>query len=571
MQNDASLLAQGVTEQNFSQLSPTLQESIRAATKPGTASFVPSTTVTEGINPAYSSPSNYPSSTLDAPIQETSKVSEEELKNDPQYQAIESLKTQLEAQTKAQIDAIKNKYSNLRKQQEDINKRAEASRLATQLVTGTARYAQGVATGETEATMSYGLEKIRELNDEEDNAIANANVAQFNGNLKIMEQEVEKAESIRKEKQERANELYKQLSEQYNKTKEAKKIQDRDIAIGNLLSKGISNPSEILNELGKQGITASSKEVKESIESLSSTGLKEIGDIMKELAQNNAPLKIREDVSNATSIAEAYEKAGDWLETGTGIVGEYLKYKRDAIKANNPYISFNEFQNVDANRKAKATAATSTGLDNATLTKVESIAKGFDSHKIVQNYNEVQNKFGSIQGIIDLGVGGPGDLALVYDFMKALDPASVVRETEYAVAAKSGNIFSSWAAKFNGYLKEEGGFLPENVKQSFKKIMKVKLDTVGGQYNNLKNEYARRINKITGRKDGNEYLTDYSGGISSTSDSLNNQAIESKKKIDDWIDQNSNDPLIVSITNLYEEGKTDSDIYEWLKLRGKLN
>ena len=69
--------------------------------------------------------------------------------------------------------------------------------------------------------------------------------------------------------------------------------------------------------------------------------------------------------------------------------------------------------------------------------------------------------------LIDSGVGGPGDLMLVFEFMKALDPTSVVRESEYESAAKSGNIFAGAYARFNGYLKEKGGFLPENVKKSF--------------------------------------------------------------------------------------------------------
>ena len=75
--------------------------------------------------------------------------------------------------------------------------------------------------------------------------------------------------------------------------------------------------------------------------------------------------------------------------------------------------------------------------------------------------------------------------------MKALDPTSVVRESEYESAAKSGNIFAGVYAKFNGYLKEKGGFLPNNVKKSFLDITNQKLGVVEGQYNNLRNEYRR--------------------------------------------------------------------------------
>jgi len=75
------------------------------------------------------------------------------------------------------------------------------------------------------------------------------------------------------------------------------------------------------------------------------------------------------------------------------------------------------------------------GLNPSTLTKVQTLANSFDSHPIIKLYNEVQNKSISVRGIIDSGVGGPADLALVFEFMKALDPTSVVRESEYARTA----------------------------------------------------------------------------------------------------------------------------------------
>lgn len=115
----------------------------------------------------------------------------------------------------------------------------------------------------------------------------------------------------------------------------------------------------------------------------------------------------------------------------------------------------------------------------------------FKGEQIVKDYNSVQNKAASVQSIIDSGVGGPGDLALVFEFMKSLDPTSVVRESEYEAAAKSGNIFTGAYARFNGYLKEKGGFLPEQVKKAFLDITNQKLGVIENQYNNLRGEYRR--------------------------------------------------------------------------------
>mgnify|MGYP003144064390 CR=1 FL=1 len=149
------------------------------------------------------------------------------------------------------------------------------------------------------------------------------------------------------------------------------------------------------------------------------------------------------------------------------------------------------------------------GLDYRTQTQIDSIAKGFDTHQIVKNFIVVQNKRESVQRIIDSDVGGAGDLALIFEFMKALDPNSVVRESEYAAAAKSGNIFVGVYARFNGYWKAEGGFMPPALKNDFMEITNQKYQVVESQYQNLYSEYGRRIDRKTGVDDGTEYLTNY--------------------------------------------------------------
>ncbi len=199
------------------------------------------------------------------------------------------------------------------------------------------------------------------------------------------------------------------------------------------------------------------------------------------------------------------------LAKDAGIFGDdkhspiYYEWK-DAVGAGYSK-GLNEYMTEDANRKAKAVGGD--GLSASVLAKVTTIAQQHDSNQLVKDYNTIQNKSGSMKKILQSGVGGPGDLALVFEFMKALDPTSVVLETEYETAAKSGNIFAGKFAKFNGYLKEEGGFLPPQVQQAFISIMNKKLEVAQTQYDNYHSEQARKINKITGLTDGNDYLTDY--------------------------------------------------------------
>ncbi len=150
-------------------------------------------------------------------------------------------------------------------------------------------------------------------------------------------------------------------------------------------------------------------------------------------------------------------------------------------------------------------------LSEKVVDNVRAEASSFRQEPIVKDYNTILNKKLSVQSIIDAGVGGPGDLALVFEFMKALDPASVVKETEYETARKSGNIFAGAFAKYNGYLKEQGGFLPDQVKKDFKELVDLKMSSSQAQYDNLYDQYANRVNNLAGGLDvASEIMTDYS-------------------------------------------------------------
>jgi len=149
------------------------------------------------------------------------------------------------------------------------------------------------------------------------------------------------------------------------------------------------------------------------------------------------------------------------------------------------------------------------GLTPQESSRVQALASQFDTNPVVKNFNEQANRAAGVRAIVEKGFGGPGDLATVYEFMKALDPTSVVRESEYESAAKSGNIFTGAMARFNGMFKPEGGKLSEQVKKDFLGILNEKLGVSQRQVKGIYDDFGRRINKITGGGGGNEYLTDY--------------------------------------------------------------
>lgn len=155
--------------------------------------------------------------------------------------------------------------------------------------------------------------------------------------------------------------------------------------------------------------------------------------------------------------------------------------------------------------KASASAGSNQQTDNE-----RALMSQFRGEQIVKDYNEVLSQKGTIDSAINNGVGGPADLFLVFSFMKGLDPNSVVRETEYATAAKSGNIFQGAFAKFNGYFKEKGGFLPDNVKKEFQNLVNLKLAVKEKQYNNVKSQYEGIADRQGLNK--NNVVIDYAGG-----------------------------------------------------------
>lgn len=166
--------------------------------------------------------------------------------------------------------------------------------------------------------------------------------------------------------------------------------------------------------------------------------------------------------------------------------------------------------------EVKQTSGSNVSTDNE-----RALMSQFRSEPIVKDYNDILGQKGTIDQYIQNGVGGPADLALVFSFMKGLDPTSVVRETEYDTAAKSGNIFQGVFAKFNGYFKDKGGFLPANVKQEFQNLVNQKLKVKEAQYNNVKSQYEQIANR-QGLNSQNVVI-DYASGALPTTQTTSNQ------------------------------------------------
>lgn len=206
----------------------------------------------------------------------------------------------------------------------------------------------------------------------------------------------------------------------------------------------------------------------------------------------------RDLVNEAKGLLEDYKRtqeskqkqASDFISSalesgGSAAIEQLLMTSPELFKAAG--YGTKEFQailpGIKAMEKKKESSQANVLLDNE-----RALLSLYTSNPIVKEFNEVQSRKLQVDNIIKSGVGGPADLALVYTFMKALDPSSVVRETEYETARKSGNIFSGIFAKFNGYFKEEGGFLPANVQREFQNLVNQSYKAREDQYSNWRSK-----------------------------------------------------------------------------------
>lgn len=145
---------------------------------------------------------------------------------------------------------------------------------------------------------------------------------------------------------------------------------------------------------------------------------------------------------------------------------------------------------------------------------INSIAGAFDNEPIVKSYNTVQEGFQTIKSI-GINTQSPADdIAFIYAFAKIMDPNSVVREGEYNTIQKYAQ---TWADNFGFSAKRifsNSNFLTPQAKQNMLNALQPKVTTITNQYQNLSNQYNRRIEEA--RAGGFQSITDYSVGNQST-------------------------------------------------------
>lgn len=150
------------------------------------------------------------------------------------------------------------------------------------------------------------------------------------------------------------------------------------------------------------------------------------------------------------------------------------------------------------------------GLSPATATAVRGKVSSFKSEPIITNFSVIQEANNFVKSLSPTTTNPADDQALIYSLAKALDPNSVVREGEYATAQKYSQSWINAYGKSISQALAGTGFLSDTARANIKKTIESKYDASKVSYDNLYSRYANDINNLTGRSDGNLFITDYS-------------------------------------------------------------
>lgn len=168
----------------------------------------------------------------------------------------------------------------------------------------------------------------------------------------------------------------------------------------------------------------------------------------------------------------------------------------------------------------------------ATQRRIDAKVRAFDMQPVVKRAQTMAEAV-TFANSLDINTKSPADdQALIYAFAKAMDPESVVREGEYATVQRYAQ---SWAESFGfnaARVFTNTAFLTPEARANMKATIQRRFEATRGSYENLRQNYARQINRITGTQDGADLLVDYGGAFpDAMPDTTNDPAASARQKL----------------------------------------
>jgi hypothetical protein len=169
---------------------------------------------------------------------------------------------------------------------------------------------------------------------------------------------------------------------------------------------------------------------------------------------------------------------------------EFLLAQKEGFKG-----SYNDYQTLDANRKRPITNVTTNVMgEQKTFENTQKLRSNFAQEPIYKGFQEVRSAYNQINDGLNLK-SPAGDLAAATKFMKILDPGSVVRESELAMAMKATGALDRLQNYAQNVVK--GTKLTPIQREDFRKLSTDFYNSSATQYNSKQNEYveiAKRYN-----------------------------------------------------------------------------
>lgn len=272
------------------------------------------------------------------------------------YDQFTTLKASMDATSAANIENIKNQYTQLIQEQGRANKSAEAGTYSLLARGGSLQ--TDSSGGIIQSQVSYGLQQIGDLNNKEQAAIIAAQNAQQDNDFKIMDKQLSIAQQARTEKQAAAQKLNDSIQKATEQTR-------KDNAIGGILATGVTSPADILAKLKEQGNnTISAKDIADTLSNLN-PDQKEIMNVLGEVSKMNAPQDVRTAVAAAKTIGDAYKAAGGYLNDPTSNASMYNAYVGRATAQGLKPMSAEDWLTNNAAKKAAAEQAAKNKSDAA--------------------------------------------------------------------------------------------------------------------------------------------------------------------------------------------------------------
>jgi hypothetical protein len=214
----------------------------------------------------------------------------------------------LTPEEQAQIDDINRVFGELREQQLTANQNFEKATEIIGIGAGRQRFAPLVHLGNVKQAVDKGIKKISEI-------------------------ESKRLSTINELKMAIRDKNYKMIGEAYDRFREYSADKMKTIeGIYNVARDEQDRIDSIISEQNKL-IMEENQRIQERKE-----------DLLEEATKNFAPQEIINAIQGAETIEEAISSAGEYLQQGTGDVGDYLFYKRQQISNGLPYVDYQTFK-----------------------------------------------------------------------------------------------------------------------------------------------------------------------------------------------------------------------------------